>query len=120
MIETILKEDHVLIKISTSNGSVNSGIEFVGDAGKPALHELKINSDQIEDFLNSDKWDSDVDYGEKMWESGNFLVLRPLEEFEDGWDLSTRLVFKYNDLKWHIADWEVDSIKSEFEKFRNR
>ena len=120
MIETILNEDHVLIRISTSNGSVNSGIEFVGDAGKSAWHELKINSDQIEDFLNIDNWDSDVDYGEKMWESGNFVVLRPLEEFEDGWGGGIRMVFKYNDLKWHIAEWEVESIESEFEKFHNR
>lgn len=120
MIETVLKEDHVLIRISTSNGSINSGIEFVCDAGKPAWHEIRINLDQINEFLKEDNWDLDVDYGEKMWECGNILILRPLEEFEDGWDLSTRLVLKYNDLKWHIAEWEIDTIKTEFEKFHNR
>lgn len=120
MIEIVQKNDHVLIRISTSNGSVNSGKEFASEPGSQAWHELIISNVQIHDFLNKKNWNTDVDYGELIWESGNFKVLRPLEDFEFGWvSLDPRFVMYYNGLKWHLTGDEMDWIETSFKKFVN-
>ena len=119
MIEIVQKNDHVLLRISTSNGSVNSGKEFASEPGIPAWHELIISNEQIQDFLKKENWNTDVDHGELIWESGNFKVFRPLEEFEYGWAYDDRFVIYFNGLKWHMSYSEIDWIETSFKKFVN-
>jgi len=114
---TFQKEDDFLImRLSTSNGNINSGKVFQSKPGLEAFYEILFSKKIAKEFLDESNWNYDADYEDLIFQSENISFYKPKEEFKYSFTANERYVMSYNDLSWHITLDEVYDIECELKK----